>query len=169
VGSATSDANGNFTVTLTDQPVGGIFEAVFAGDTANGNDYAATTSRPVQVKPALVSHVDLTYTAPPESPVTSGAPVVFSGTVYVPADDNNGTNPQTPIAGADVYVFDGSEYTPDSPHAVTDANGQFSITVNPSATTTYTTEVVSSEPFPYGLYVYETILSPTTITVVSPQ
>jgi hypothetical protein len=32
VGSATTDADGNFTLTLADQPVGGIFEAVFAGD-----------------------------------------------------------------------------------------------------------------------------------------
>jgi hypothetical protein len=169
VGSATTDASGNFTVTLTDQPVGGIFEAVFAGDTANGNDYAATTSRSVKVTPELYSDVDLTYTAPPQTPVTSGESVVFSGTVYVPADDHSGTNPQTPIAGANVYVYSGSEYTSDSPHAVTDANGQFSITVNPSATTTYTTEVVASEPWPYCLYVYDTILSPTTITVVNPQ
>jgi hypothetical protein len=169
VGSATTDANGNFTVTLTDQPVGGIFQAVFAGDTANGNDYAATASRPVKVTPQLFSDVDLAYTAPPASPVTSGAPVVFSGTVYVPANDRGGTNPQTPIAGANVYVFDGSEYTSDSPHAVTDANGEFSITVNPSATTTYTIEVVASEPWPYCLYVYDTIFSPTTITVVNPQ
>jgi hypothetical protein len=165
VGSATTDANGNFTVTLTDQSVGGIFEAVFAGDTANGNDYAATTSSPVKVSPELYSDVDVAYTTPPKSPVNAGGTVKFSGTVYVPADDQYGTNPQTPIAGANVYVFTGSEYTSASPHAVTNAKGQFSISVKPSATTTYTTEVIAGEPWPYCLYVYETIIGHTTITV----
>jgi hypothetical protein len=165
VGSATTDANGNFTVTLTDQPVGGIFEAVFAGDTANGNDYAATTSLPVKVQPEFPSDVDVAYTEPPKSPVKAGRTVKFSGTVYVPADDQGGTNPQTPIAGANVYVFTGSEYTSTSPHAITNAKGKFSISVKPSATTTYTTEVVSSVPWPYSLYVSETILAQTTITV----
>ena len=49
VGSAMTDADGNFTITLADQPVGGIFEAVFAGDPSN--DYSATTSPPVNVEP----------------------------------------------------------------------------------------------------------------------
>lgn len=169
VGSATTDASGNFTVTLTDQPVGGIFEAVFADDTANGNDYAATTSLPVKVKPELYSDVDLVYTAPPKSPAHRGEAVKFSGKVYVPADDRGGTNPQTPIVGANVYVFTGSEYTSASPHAVTNAKGEFRISVKPSATTTYTTEVIASEPWPYCLYVYETIVGQTTITVVNPK
>jgi hypothetical protein len=120
---------------------------------ANGNDYAATTSLPVNVQPQFPSDVDLVYTTPPKSPVHRGRTVKFSGTVYVPADDQGGTNPQTPIVGANVYVFTGSEYTSTSPHAVTNTKGEFSISVKPSATTTYTTEVVSSEPWPYSLYV----------------
>ena len=169
VGSATTDANGNFTVTLTGQPVGGIFEAVFAGATANGNDYAAATSQPVKVHPVLYSDVDLAYTAPPKSPVHRGEKVKFSGKIYVPADDQFGTNPQTPIAGANVYVYSGSEHTSASPHAVTNAKGEFSISVKPSATTTYTTEVIANEPWPYCLYVYDTIFAQMTITVVNPK
>ena len=160
VGSATTDANGNFTVTLTDQARrrdlrGGLSP----GDTANGNDYAATTSLPVKVQPEFPSDVDVAYTKPPKSPVKAGGTVKFAGTVYVPADDQGGTNPQTPIVGANVYVFTASEYTSTSPHAVTNAKGKFSISVKPSATTTYTTEVVSSVPLPYSLYVSETILA----------
>jgi hypothetical protein len=167
VGSATTDAGGNFTVTLTDQPVGGIFEAVFAGDTSNGNDYAATTSPPVKVMPEYYSDVDVAYTATPKSPVASGSTVTFSGQVDVPADDNGGTNPQTPIVGADVYVFTGSEYTSASPHAATGENGTFSVSVKPAATSTYSVEVVADEPWPYCLYVYETRVGGTTITVLN--
>jgi hypothetical protein len=64
-----------------------------------------------------------------------------------------------------VCVFSGSEYPSASPHAVTNAKGEFSISVRPSVTTTYTTEVVASEPWPYCLYVAQTIFAPTTIVV----
>jgi hypothetical protein len=168
-GSATTDTDGNFTVTLTDQPVGGIFEAVFAGDTSDGNNYAATTSSPVEVTPENYSDVDVAYTATPRSPVTTGSTVTFSGEVNVPADDNGGTNPETPIVGANVYVFTGGEYTSTSPHAATDNNGAFSISVKPTATTAYSLEVIANEPWPYCLYVYETIVGGTTITVRNPR
>ncbi len=168
VGSATTDAGGNFTVTLTDQPVGGIFEAVFAGDTSNGNDYAGTTSSPVTVVPTWPSDVDVDYTATP-NPVAAGSTVTFSGTVYVPADDYGGTNPETPIAGANVYVFTGSEYTSTSPHTTTATDGKFSVSVKPTATSTYSVEVIASEPWPYCPYVYETRVDPTTVTVVNPR
>jgi hypothetical protein len=162
VGSATTDADGNFTVTLTDQPAGGIFEAVFDGDTSNGNDYAATTSSPVKVIPDF-SPVDVPYTTTPKGPVTTGTTVTFSGQVYVPADP--GTNPQTPIVGANVYVYTGGEYTSTSPHAVTSDNGTFSIPVKPTATTSYSVEVVANQPWPYCLYTYGTIAASTTVTV----
>ena len=118
VGSATTDADGNFTITLADQPVGGIFQAVFAGDTPN--DYSATTSAPVNVEPEIVSDVDASYTVTPGSTVTAGGTVTFSGTAFVPADDENGTNPKTPIVGANVYVYSTGEPTATSPHATTD-------------------------------------------------
>jgi hypothetical protein len=169
VGAATTDAHGNFTVTLTDQPVGGIFEAVFAGDTANGNNYSATTSSPVEVRPEYYSDVDVAYTATPKSPVATGTTVTFSGKVDVPADDNDGTNPETPIVGANVYVFSGSEYTSTSPHAATGKNGTFSVSVKPAATATYHVEVVANEPWPYCLYVYDTIVGGPTITVMNPR
>ena len=168
VGSASTDAHGNFTVTLTDQNAGGIFEAVFAGDTSNGNDYAATTSSPVQVIPDF-SPVDVVYAATPKSPVTSATTVTFSGQVYVPAGGNGGTNPQTPIVGANVYVFTGGEPTSTSPHAATSNNGTFSISVKPTATTTYSVEVIANEPWPYCLYTSETIVGGTTITVINPR
>jgi hypothetical protein len=164
VGSATTDADGNFTLTLADQPLGGIFEAVFAGDTSDGNDFAATTSPPLKVTPEFYSDVSIAYTATPASPVVPASTVTFSGTVYVPADDNGGTNPQTPIAGATVYVFSGSEYTAASPHATTGQNGTFSVSVKPAATTHYGLEVVP--PSPYCLY-GEAGFGGTTITVRS--
>jgi hypothetical protein len=167
VGAATTDAHGNFTVTLADQPVGGIFAAVFAGDTSNGNNYAATTSLPVKVTPDF-SDVDVTYTATPKS-VATGSTVTFSGKVDVPADDKGGTNPQTPIVGANVYVYTGGEYTSASPHAATGTNGTFSISVKPTATASYHVEVDANEPWPYCLYLYETIVGPTTITVINPR
>jgi hypothetical protein len=167
VGSATTDADGNFTITLTDQPVGGIFEAVFAGDTSN--DYSATTSPPIKVTPENYSDVNAAYSANPKSPVTTGSTVTFSGTVFVPADDGGGTNPKTPIVGAHVYVYSGSEYTATSPHATTGKNGTFSVSVKPAATTAYHVEVIANEPWPYCLYAYETGLGETTITVRNPR
>jgi hypothetical protein len=61
--------------------------------------------------------------------VTTGSPVTFSGTVFVPADDGGGTNPKTPIVGATVYVYSGGEYTATSPHTTTGKNGTFSVSV----------------------------------------
>ena len=169
VGSAMTGADGSFTITLTDQPVGGIFRAVFGGDTSNGNDYAATTSPPLEVAPEFPSDVDADYTANPKSPVTTGSTVTFSGTVFVPADDGGGTNPKTPIVGAHVYVFSGSAYTATSAHATTGKNGTFSVSVKPTATTAYNVEVVANEPFPYSLYVYGSGFEETTITVRNPR
>jgi hypothetical protein len=168
VGSATTDANGNFTVTLTDQPAGGIFEAVFAGDTSDGNDYAATTSSAVQVIPDY-SPVNVSYTATPRSPVTSGTRVTFSGQVYVPADDAGSPTSNTPIVGANVYVFTGGEYTSASPHVATGKDGTFSVSVQPAMTAYYEVEAVANEPWPYCLYTYETGAVGTTITVRNPR
>ncbi len=162
VGTATTDSDGNFAVTLTDQAAGGIFQAVFAGDTSNGNDYAGTTSPAVQVI-ANFSLVDIAYGATPKSPVTTGTPVTFSGQVYVPADLP--IIPQTPIAGAIVYVYSGSEYTATSPHAITASNGTFSITVKPAVTAYYLVQAVANEPWPYCLYDCGTTALGTTITV----
>ena len=169
VGSATTDADGSFTITLTDQPVGGNFRAVFAGDTANGNDYSAVTSPPIEVAAEYPSDVNAAYTASPKSPVTTGSTVTFAGTVFVPADDAGGTNPETPIVGANVYVFSGSAYTAKSPHATTGKNGTFSVSVKPTATTAYHVDVVSNEPAPYSPYVYGTRFGATTVTVRNPR
>jgi hypothetical protein len=169
VGSATTDADGNFAVTLTDQPVGGNFRAVFAGDTANGNDYSATTSPPIEVTAEIPSDVNAAYTASPKSPVTTGSTVTFSGTVFVPADNEGGINPKTPIVGANVYVYAGSAYTAKSPHATTGKNGTFSVSVKPTATTAYHVEVVSNEPAQYSPYVYGTGFGATTVTVRNPR
>jgi hypothetical protein len=165
VGSVVTDADGNFTVTLTQQPVGGIFGAVFAGDTSNGNDYAAAAAPSVKVIPELFSTVDVAYTATPKSPVAKGTTVTFTGHVYVPANDHGNNNPQTPIVGAIVYVFGGSAYTSASPHAATDKKGAFSVPVKLYGTTTYNVAVVANEPWPYCLYTWETIALPTKITV----
>ena len=169
VGSAITGANGNFTVTLTDRVVGGIFRAVFAGDTSDGNDYSATTSPPIEVTPENYSDVDASYGVNPNSPVTTGSTVTFSGTVFVPADDGVGINPKTPIVGATVYVYTGGQYTATSPHASTGKNGAFSVSVKPTTTTTYNVEIIANEPWPYCLYVYETILGSKTITVRNPR
>jgi hypothetical protein len=166
MGSATTDADGNFTISLADQSVGGIYQAVFAGDSSN--DYSATTSQPLNVEAALVSDDDASYTVTPGSTVTAGGTVTFSGTAFVPADDENGTNPKTPIVGANVYVYSTGEPTATSPHATTDENGAFSISVKPTATTLYHVAVISSAPFPYSLYVSDAVLNNTTITVVNP-
>jgi hypothetical protein len=166
VGSATTDADGNFTITLADQPVGGIFEAVFAGDPSN--DYSATTSAPVTFEPEAPSDVDASYTVSPKSTVTAGGTVTFSGTAFVPADDQGGANPKTPIVGANVYVYSGGVYTAASPHTTTNANGAFSVTFKPTATADYNVEIVANEPWPYCTYTYESILAYTTITVLNP-
>lgn len=167
VGSTTTDSSGNFTFTLNNQSAGGIFEAVFAGDTSNGNDYDATTSSPVKVTPAY-SDVDVSYTETPSSPVAVGSTVTYSGTVYVPADDNMGTNAQTPIAGANVSVFSGGQSTSSSPHAVTGNDGTFSISFKPPSTATYHLEVDASEPWPYCLYTSQ-IEAARTITVMNSE
>jgi hypothetical protein len=169
VGSAITGADGNFTVTLTDQPVGGIFRAVFAGDTSNGDDYTATTSPPIQVTPEYYSDVDASYSVNPNTPVTTGSTVTFSGTVFVPADDGVGNNPKTPIVGATVYVYTGGQYTATSPHASTGKNGAFSVSVKPTVTTTYHVEIIANEPWPYCLYVAETVLGDKTIIVRNPR
>ena len=94
--------------------------------------------------------------------------MTFSGTAFVPADDENGTNPKTPIVGANVYVYSTGEPTATSPHATTDENGAFSISVKPTATTVYHVAVISTAPYPYSLYVSNAVLNNTTITVVNP-
>jgi hypothetical protein len=104
----------------------------------------------------------------PKSTVTAGGTVTFSGTAFVPADDQGGANPKTPIVGANVYVYSGGVYTAASPHTTTNANGAFSVTFKPTATADYNVEIVANEPWPYCTYTYETILAYTTITVLNP-
>jgi hypothetical protein len=68
-----------------------------------------------------------------------------------------------------VYVFTGGEYTSGSPHTVTSASGTFSVSVKPTATTTYTVEAVSSVPWPYSSYLSEAIVNSTKVTVLNPR
>lgn len=166
VATATTDSSGNFTVTLTNQSAGGVFEAVFAGDSSSA--YAATTSSPVTVTP-YPSNVGLTYSVTPQNPVPVGGTVTYSGTVYVPANDQGGTNPQTPIAGANVYaITGGGTYTSTSPHAVTDQDGKFSISLKPAKTADYWLEIVSNASSTYSLYSSDTLHATPEITVMNP-
>ncbi|HTR95222.1 MAG TPA: hypothetical protein VMI73_26115 [Trebonia sp.] len=151
VAQATTDANGDFTLIMTNQVAGGIFHAVFAGDPANG--YAASTSDPLPVEPEQ-SDVDIAFSTLPKSQMLAGSTVTFAGQVYVPADDvpSGGTNPATPVAGATVWVYTGYPLTASSPHATTAADGTFTVSFKPTVTATWQVQVASPIPMPYSTY-----------------
>jgi hypothetical protein len=165
IGHATTDANGNFTFPMTNQVAGGVFEAVFAGDPANG--YAASNSGPLEVKPQQ-SDVLVSFTAVPRSPVLAGSTETFAGKAYVPADDlpSGGSNPVTPVAGATVWAYPGSTQTSSSPHTTTSAGGTFTISFKPTGTATWHVVVDSPIPMPYSSYAPKTGVANTSVVVL---
>jgi hypothetical protein len=142
VATATTDATGNFTATAN-LAMGGIFEAVFAGDAAKG--YGPSTSSPVNVQSSPAA-VTITLTSVPKSPVTAGTTVTLAGRVQVTMPDST----LRPLAGAPTDLYRSGSDT--GIHTTSGKDGSFRLSLKPSASANWEVEVIPADPWPYNLY-----------------